>query len=153
MKNAKTLFLMLLILVSFSFARSIRLAKDLDLSENQIEQVNTYRESKKDEQKQFWEDIKNKKASIKRELDKTNSNRGKINKLVDEINLIQRKQIQNWIDATFEMKKILNTEQYTKWRKLSNNRRDKIKGRIKKWRGERKKRKGMPGEGTLHHEM
>jgi Spy/CpxP family protein refolding chaperone len=120
----RIIFAILLLTISLSAKEPDNIVKQLDLSEDQVEQIKQHMENR-GSKRELLQKIKANRNSIRDELDQDKPDRTKIDKLIEEHTALMKKQITNMIDSTMEMKQILSKEQYRRWRKGMERRRQK----------------------------
>jgi Spy/CpxP family protein refolding chaperone len=121
----------ILLTVTLSAREPGNIVKELDLSEDQVVQIKKHMESRQSK-RELFNQIKANRDNIREELDKDNPDRAKINNLINEHTSLMKKQLTNMVESTLEMKQILSKQQYQKWRKNMERRRQRPA------RGERK---------------
>lgn len=121
----------ILLTVTLSAREPGNIVKELHLSEDQVVQIKKHMESRQSK-RELFNQIKANRDIIREELDKDNPDRAKINNLINEHTSLMKKQLTNMVESTLEMKQILSKQQYQKWRKNMERRRQRPA------RGERK---------------
>lgn len=118
MKQILGAFFIMLLFSSFTFAEEDNFIEDLDLSREQVEQIQTRQRETNTIRVQLKEQIQTKEKKLKQELGKTEANQERIRELKQELNQLQAKQLDNDIDGFMEMKKVMTKEQLKKIEKI-----------------------------------
>lgn len=109
-----------------------KMAKELNLSENQKAQIEEHRKANMKEMRDIRKQTTEKNRALKTELDKLNSDKAVINRLMTELKDLHGKQLQSMVDRVMEMKEILTPEQYKKMTESMDKGMKKMQNKIKK---------------------
>ncbi|MBN1622438.1 MAG: periplasmic heavy metal sensor [Endomicrobiales bacterium] len=128
------------------------LAKDLDLNEEQQKKIKENHKNHMEKRKELYKEVKEKREELKKELDKTKTDKAKVDKIVGELKSLNAKMIDLRVEKVLEMKDVLTPKQYEK---LSENMEKKHKKMMKKGKGNKKHMRnkmrdhGPMGDGSM----
>lgn len=109
-----------------------KMAKELNLTDKQKEQIEAHRKQNMDEMKQIRKQLGEKNRALREELGKQDSDKAKIDQLTADLKELHGKQIQSMVDRVNEMKQILTPEQYKKMGELMDSKMEKTKKKMEK---------------------
>ena len=96
-------------------ARHQEFYKDLDLSDSQKKLLEENKNNHRDQMKAMLDQIKDKKASIRQELQKDTLNMARINQINDELKKLEDRMLDYRLERILEVRKILTPEQFKKF--------------------------------------
>ncbi len=108
---------------------------ELNLTKEQREEIKKNKEAYRESGQEIREGMRSKRKELKRELDKWESDDGKINNLVDEIAELQKETLQNRIEGILSVKKVLTEEQFEELKQKLEVKKEVAKALHKKNRG------------------
>ncbi len=128
------------------------LMKKLGLTEGQEEALREQREGHREKIRSLMEDLRNKKAQLRTELEKEEVDKEKIDSLINEIKPLLGNQIELRVEGALAMREILTPEQYKKFQEFTKKKHK--KGRRGKSRGNKGSHGGFNnrGQGEEHQD-
>jgi len=154
MKNIKKIFTIMIIIVvacgvgyssaegygqgetcspDFKGKKMHKVMEELGLTQEQKDQLKEMKIGNREAAKQLREKIKTKRGEMKAELTKPQSDRNKLDSIIEEIGELKKETMRSRIDSVLRMKMVLTPEQY----KLLN---EKTQKKHKEWKKNKKKR-------------
>ena len=114
-----------------------KMAKELNLTDTQKQQVKTHKEKHWTAMKDIFKQLKEKREALLQELQKPDSDKTKIDALKNDLKELNAKRIDAMVEAVSEMKQILTPEQRKIMNENIKKRHEKMKGSADKkgWRG------------------
>lgn len=104
-----------------------KISKELNLTEKQQEQVKNHRKKHREQMKETAVKTKEIREAMRKELEKPEIDKAKINKLSSELKELEAKRIDNRTKGIIEMREILTPEQYQKMNQMTEKKRERIK--------------------------
>lgn len=89
----------------------------LNLSEEQVAQLKSHKQTKMESRKKLHSALKKQKQELKDELDKPESDNTRIKQIADSIKQIQSEMVDERIKGILEIKAMLSPEQYSEFKK------------------------------------
>ncbi|OGI07096.1 MAG: hypothetical protein A2Y40_02200 [Candidatus Margulisbacteria bacterium GWF2_35_9] len=106
------------LMTSFVLAAEENLIEELNLSNQQVKQIQTQQRNKLEIQTQLHQQLQVREQELKLELGKAEPNVERIQTLKQEMTQLREHQLDNEVEGTLEMKKIMTKQQLQKMEKL-----------------------------------
>ncbi|MFH1368635.1 MAG: Spy/CpxP family protein refolding chaperone [Elusimicrobiota bacterium] len=126
-------------------------AKELKLTEEQKDKIEKHRNACKLQMKEIRAEMTKIHKDLKEVLNKAETDKTKVDGLIEELKKLHAKQLESMVDRVAEMKKILTPDQFKKMNEMMEKRMKKTDDKMKKMRkgtrGPGMKGPGMCGKG------
>lgn len=123
------LIVMALVLSSpaISFAASYDKVADLNLTDTQKKALEENKKARREAMKTLFNDMKEKRAAMREELQRDELNIGKITQINNELKILSAQMLDHRLEGILEVRKILTPEQFRKFMAKTEGRQERFK--------------------------